>query len=108
MEIFAVTGIAVVAIAILAILLWRKERQLEQMLRNNYAERANWESYQVSRDAAAEKERSTLIAHIQRPDLSPTIAVEGAEPTGELLHVPYDDDVAHDEYMEQRAAGEVR
>ena len=50
-------------------------------------------------------ERSELLTRIQAPELAPTLAA--AEPSDELLYVPFDDDAAHEDYLERRAAGEV-
>lgn len=50
-------------------------------------------------------ERAELLTRIQAPELAPTLAA--TEPSDELLYVPYDDDTAHNEYMEQRASGEI-
>lgn len=67
--------------------------------------------YEKRQVAVREKEwaleRGALLSRIQTPEMAPSLA-PAAEPTGETLHVPYDDDAAHDEYMEARVLGEVR
>jgi hypothetical protein len=91
---------ALIPTGILAALLYLKERQLAAVL-------AASELARQEQTEQAARERAQLIALVQAPEASPSIAAM-AEPSGELLHVPLDDDAAHDEYMEQRAMGEVR
>lgn len=50
-------------------------------------------------------ERVGLLNRIQAPEL---VAAQAAPPPSDSpLYVPFEDDAAHDEYIEQRSAGEV-
>jgi hypothetical protein len=77
-----------VPILILALLLWQEKRETRV------------------REDAWRLERSGLLNRIQHPQLIQEEDVP--EPSDTPLYVAYDDDSAHDDYMELREAGEVR
>jgi hypothetical protein len=56
-------------------------------------------------DAAHAEERRKLLNRLMAPE---TAAYEATgEPSEEPLYVPFEDDVAHEEYVERRMAGEL-
>lgn len=89
-----------------------KQRIIEQLIAAHAQERAQLhaaldtanERFAAERSEWAD-ERRRLLNRIQSPQTAAYEAKE--EPSGEVLHVPYDDDAEWDEYMEARAAGEV-
>lgn len=82
--------VALIALVALGLQEWRSKRQEAQ-----YA--------QERRDWAAE--RVSLLNRIQAPEIARYESQE--EPSEEPLYVPFDDDGAHDDYIERRLAGEV-
>lgn len=91
--------VLLVPIAILALLLWQRDHQLESVLRAS----------ELARKEQAEqhgRQIATLTAQVQQPELAPSLAFP--EPSAEPLHVPMDDEKAWDEYIEQKERGEVR
>lgn len=66
--------------------------------------RAVWDEIVAEREAWR-KERSELLARIQAPEVATQYL--DAEPSDEPLYIPYDNDAAHDQYVEDRAAGLV-
>lgn len=79
---------AIFAIGILGFLLKRAHDQIDHIL------------------GIAATERAQLIAQVQRPDLSPTVAGP-AEPYEESPYVPFDDDEAMADYTRAQRAGEA-
>lgn len=71
-------------------------------LRDDYQRLADL--YASEREERRE-ERRTLLNRIQAPQLAAYEA--SGEPSEEPLYVPYDDDAAHDKYVEERLAGRV-
>lgn len=60
------------------------------------------------REDAWRLERTGLLNRIQAPEVAPILAQEDMPPAEEPLYVPFDDDNAHDEYMERLASGNQR
>jgi hypothetical protein len=66
--------------------------------------------YWEKRDRAAERlehkaERISLLNRIQDPQVE--VARSAPDPSDEPVYVPFEDDRAHDTYIDQRANGEV-
>jgi len=78
-----------------------KSQLIEQLIDVHERERAAW----AEERHEWQLERRELLNRIQAPE---TAAYQAAgEPSEEPLYVPFDDDSAHDQYVEQRANGNV-
>ena len=88
--------LAVAAIA-LAALLYQQRRHAQEV--------AKVIAFAESIVEAGARERSELATRIQAPEVAPSLSAP--DPSGEMLHVPYDDDGAWDEYIEARENGLV-
>jgi hypothetical protein len=91
-ELAAVAGLTVTALIYQAHRFERERTQLRKALEREI-------------DAGRE-ERRELATRIQAPELAPTLGAP--EPSGRNFHILPDDDAAHDDYVEEFRAGEIR